>query len=107
MSAYIGAAALITDPDYLTYAAEVLSVEARHSAWIRGSAQNGDSFPQAFDVALGLNEVYSLAAGFITSCPSTNPALPVKAFPVLTASALEDGKTTLSYDGDVNGKFAL
>ena len=31
-----------------------------------------------------MNQVYTLAASFITSCPSTNPALPVKAFPSLT-----------------------
>lgn len=62
---------------------------------------------QAFDTNLGINEVYSLAAQFITECPSDNPALPVKAFPVLKASPLADGKTTLSYDGDVSGKFAL
>jgi hypothetical protein len=34
-----------------------------------------------------LNEVYTLAAAFITSCPSTNPALPVKAFPSATFPA--------------------
>ncbi|ORY92477.1 ferritin-like domain-domain-containing protein [Leucosporidium creatinivorum] len=108
VSAYAGAAKLITNPDYLTYAADVLAVEARHSAWIRGGAQNGDSFPQAFDTNLGINEVYTLAAQFIKECPSDNPALPVKAFPTLKASALsEDGKVTLSYDGDVSGKFAL
>jgi len=35
------------------------------------------------DVPLGLSEVYTLAAVFITSCPSSNPTLPVKAFPTL------------------------
>lgn len=33
-----------------------------------------------------MNEVYSLAAPFITSCPSSNPALPVKAYPTLSLS---------------------
>lgn len=32
---------------------------------------------------LDLNEVFTLAAAFITSCPSTNPTLPVKAYPAL------------------------
>lgn len=109
VSAYAGAAKLITDPAYLTAAAQILSVEARHSAWIRGAAQNGDSFPQAFDVALGINPVYTLAAQFIKSCPSTNPALPVMAFPSLAATAVQDGKTTLSSANvtDFSGKFAL
>ena len=34
-----------------------------------------------FDTPETLSNVYSLAAPFITSCPSTNPALPVVAFP--------------------------
>ena len=33
-----------------------------------------------------LSPIYSLAAPFITSCPTTNPALPVKAYPTLTAT---------------------
>jgi hypothetical protein len=36
-----------------------------------------------------------MAAAFITSCPSTNPALPVKAFPTLTVTTTRysPGKT--------------
>jgi hypothetical protein len=30
--------------------------------------------------------VYTIAAAFITSCPSTNPALPVKAYPTLSVT---------------------
>ncbi|KAK4051244.1 hypothetical protein OIV83_003066 [Microbotryomycetes sp. JL201] len=108
VSAYAGAAKLITNKDYLQYAAQVLSVEARHSAWIRGAAQTGDSFPQAFDIALDPNPVYTLATLFIKSCPESNPALPFKAFPQLMASALNNGQTTLSYENaDFNGKYAL
>lgn len=35
---------------------------------------------------LDLNSVYTLASGFITSCPSTNPTLPVKANGKLTTT---------------------
>ncbi|KAG5633467.1 hypothetical protein H0H81_007575, partial [Sphagnurus paluster] len=35
-------------------------------------------------VPLTLDTVYTLAASFIESCPSTNPALPVKAFPAVS-----------------------
>lgn len=41
-------------------------------------------FPQAFDDPLSVNDVYTLASPFIKSCPSTNPPLPVKAFPALS-----------------------
>ena len=68
---------------YLTAAGSILTVEARHSAYLR-SQLDKSPYPQAFDAPLTLNEVYSLASPFITSCPESNPALPVKAFPALT-----------------------
>jgi len=84
VSAYLGAAAEITNPAYLTAAGAILTVEARHSAYIRDTI--GESpFPEPFDIPLDFDQVYSLAAEFITSCPSSNPTLPVKAFPGLTA----------------------
>ena len=68
---------------YLTAAGSILTVESRHSAYIRAGLKQSP-FPQAFDAPLSYNEVFSLASGFITGCPSDNPALPVKAFPALT-----------------------
>lgn len=44
-------------------------------------------------VPLDLNEVFTLAASFIVSCPSTNPALPVTAFPSLTLGTAKPGAT--------------
>lgn len=96
VSAYLGAAENITDPEYLTAAGSILTVEARHSAFLRNSL--GESpFATAFDTPLDFDEVYSLAAPFIVSCPATNPALPVKAFPTLT---LTTGPTTSDIQGD-------
>lgn len=85
VSAYLGAAADIMSKTYLTAAGSILTVEARHSAYIR-SGNKQVPFAQPFDTPLSLNEVYSLASAFITSCPESNPKLPVKAFPALALS---------------------
>ena len=88
VSAYLGAAAKIMSKDYLTAAGSILTVEARHSSYIRAGLKQLP-FPQPFDAPLTLDEVYSLAAPFFVSCPPSNPPLPVKAFPTVAAS----GKT--------------
>lgn len=41
VSAYNGAGKLITNPDYLTLAGKIVSVEARHAAWIRDLVKPG------------------------------------------------------------------
>ena len=71
---------------YLTAAGSILTVEARHSAYLRSGLKESP-FAQPFDTPLSLDEVYTLAAQFITSCPSTNVALPLKSFPILAASS--------------------
>lgn len=68
---------------YLTAAGSILTVEARHSAYLRAALGESPA-PQPFDDPLDFNEVYTLASPFIVSCPKSNPMLPVKAFPTLT-----------------------
>ncbi|KAF2814756.1 uncharacterized protein BDZ99DRAFT_434565 [Mytilinidion resinicola] len=96
VSAYLRAAASIVNKEYLTAAGSILTVESRHSSYLRASFKESP-FPQPFDTPLDFDEVYTLAAPFIVSCPSTNAALPVKAFPglALTASSapVTSGKT--------------
>lgn len=83
VSAYLGAAASIASKQYLTAAGSILTTEARHSSYLR--AVLGEiPFAQPFDNPLDFDEVYTVASPFIVSCPSSNPALPVKAFPSLT-----------------------
>ncbi|KAJ6447030.1 2-methylisocitrate lyase, mitochondrial [Purpureocillium lavendulum] len=82
VSAYLGAAADIMSKTYLTAAGSILTVEARHSSYIRAGLKQAP-FAQPFDAPLSINEVYSLASQFIVSCPKENPPLPVKAFPKL------------------------
>ncbi|TFK38842.1 ferritin-like domain-containing protein [Crucibulum laeve] len=102
VSAYAGAAQFITNKQYLTAAAVVLSTEARHASWVAGAVNKLESWSGALDVPLGLNQVFTLAASFITSCPSTNPALPVKAFPTLTLTTAGNkagSSGTVAYNG--------
>ncbi|KAF9520844.1 hypothetical protein BS47DRAFT_1286725 [Hydnum rufescens UP504] len=81
-----GAAQYIQNPVYLTAAGAILTTEARHQAYI--SYVDGQApWSGAFDTPETLSNVYSLAAGFITTCPSTNPALPVLAFPKLNVTS--------------------
>lgn len=86
VSAYLGAAAAIAEPGYLTAAGSILTVESRHSSYIR-AALNKSPFPKAFDTPLDFNQVFSLAAQFITGFAPEDPSLPFKAFPALAIQA--------------------
>lgn len=89
--------------DYLTAAGSILTVESRHSAFIRGALKESP-FPSPFDTPLDFNEVYTLVAPFIKSCPSTNAPLPVKAFPALslaTTGTVTTGSTITLSTGNI------
>ncbi|KAF3914712.1 hypothetical protein AA313_de0207246 [Arthrobotrys entomopaga] len=87
-SAYLGAAPLITSKTYLSVAGSILVTEALHNAIAR-STINEIVPGTPYGTALTANPVFTLAAAFIKSCPSTNQALPFKAFPALnTAQSL-------------------
>ncbi|KAG8994084.1 hypothetical protein FRB94_010166 [Tulasnella sp. JGI-2019a] len=108
VSAYLGDAASITNKDYLTAAGSILTTEARHASWVSFTVNEGSPWPGALDVPLDFNQVYSLASTFITSYPSTNLALLVKAFPALTFSpmtAMSGDEITVSYKGTADNVF--
>ncbi|KAI9823159.1 MAG: hypothetical protein M1832_002602 [Thelocarpon impressellum] len=100
VSAYLGAAADILSDDYLTAAGSILTIEARHSSYIRGLL--GESpFPASFDTPLDFNEVFTLASPFITGFAPGAAPLPFKAFPALTPAApphpYEEGHSTVTF----------
>lgn len=71
VTAYNGAGKLITNPDYLVLAGKIVSVEARHAAYIRDLISNG-SFADntaidinGLDMARTPNEVLTLAGPFV------------------------------------------
>ena len=84
-SAYLGAAKQITNKGYLTAAGSILTIEARHSAYLRANLKQSP-FPQSQDDPLTPDQVHTMAHGFIVSCPKGNPTFPVKAFPGLTVT---------------------
>ncbi|KAI9714203.1 MAG: hypothetical protein M1812_006424 [Candelaria pacifica] len=95
-SAYLGGAGLITSKTYLGVAGSILVTEALHTSLQRFNL--GEVAPaNPYGTALGLNPVYTLAAAFITSCPASNAALPVKAFPALTATQGEPTSQGISF----------
>lgn len=88
VSAYLGAAKLVSDGNILTTAGSILTVEARHQSFVR-AATKIVAVPQAFDTPLSAKQVFSLAAPFIASCP-TGSNLVLTAFPTLAMTAGQD-----------------
>ncbi len=84
VSAYLGAAPLVSDPSILGTAGSILTVEARHQSFIRVASGVAAS-PSPFDTPLGPKAVFSLAAPFIQSCPEGSNLI-LTAFPSLALS---------------------
>ncbi|KAA8903653.1 ferritin-like domain-containing protein [Sphaerosporella brunnea] len=68
ISAYLGAAPLVSAKAVLSAAASIVTVEARHQTFIRASLK-ALPVPQAFDVAVGARQIFTLASQFIVACP--------------------------------------
>lgn len=78
VSAYNGAGKLITNPAYLTLAGKIVSVEARHAAWIRDIISNGTFADNTVVDANGLDksrtppEVVAMANTYLVTKVSAN-----------------------------------
>lgn len=90
VSAYLGAAPLVNSSDVLTAAATIVTVEARHQAFIR-VASAAEPVPAAFDTPLQPRAVFTLAAQFIKSCPEGSN-LNIQAFPAISLQNAAEAK---------------
>ncbi|KAG0250611.1 hypothetical protein BG011_008212, partial [Mortierella polycephala] len=67
VSAYLGASADLNG-DLLTTAASIITVEARHSAFLN-EVLGQSSAPYPFDTPLSVKQVFTIASNFIEHCP--------------------------------------
>ena len=101
-SAYLGAAGLISSTANLGVAASILVTEALHTS-LQRFAIGQVAAANPYGTGLGLNAVFTLAAGFITSCPTTNSVLPVRAFPSLATAQASPAAPGIAFDFTVEG----
>jgi len=84
IGAYLGGALLLMDnPALLTDAGAIVTVEARHDAYLRAGLKSSP-FPTPFETSLTALWVYNLAHQFVVSCPEDYSAVaPVVLLPML------------------------
>jgi len=97
VSAYLGAASLISDPRILEAAGSILTIEARHQTVLNIMSGSGTSIPQAFDIALSPSEVLAIAGGFISGCDTGVPANPAL---TITNTGTPTAGTLLTFSSD-------
>ncbi|KAG6816487.1 hypothetical protein H0H87_005694 [Tephrocybe sp. NHM501043] len=109
-SAYNGVVSFLQDRAYMTVAASILGVEARHAAWINGAVRKENPWNTAFETPLDMNQAFTLASSFIVpgSCPSSNLPIPASAFPNLKVPSGEAGEVVkLDFSSEGAGSDTL
>lgn len=106
MSAYLGAASIISSKEVLNAAAAITVAEGLHQAVQRASILDVVSANIA-GTPLSPNAVFTIASAFIQSCPSTNAALPFTAFPALTLVGATAAAAAASTPVPVNSVVTL
>ncbi|KAK4335952.1 Ferritin/ribonucleotide reductase-like protein [Rhodosporidium toruloides NP11] [Rhodotorula toruloides] len=111
VSAYLGAAGSINDTSYLTAAGSILTVEARHNAFIR-YVNAYTPFPQPEDTPQSASNVVTIVTPFFTSCPSGSapaiqghPALNVTSKNFTMGAELKIAPTNASAVNTNNGQL--
>lgn len=84
IGAYLGGALeLMDNPELLTDAGAIVTVEARHDAFLRAGLKSSP-FPSPFDTSLTALWAFNLAHEFVVSCPEDYPSVaPVVQLPML------------------------
>lgn len=67
VGAYLGGSVLIEDPNILSAAASILTIEARHQTLLN-TLNGATAVPQGFDIAFTPQQVLAIAGGFISGC---------------------------------------
>lgn len=72
---------------YLVAANTIMTVDARHSAFVRYNALKQKPHPSPYDIPLDFDSIHTLIEPYILDCPLTDAQMPpipgVKAFPIL------------------------
>jgi len=102
VSAYDGAAGLVSDKGVLTAAATIATVESRHSAFLN-VANGGIPISESFDTALDGGAILAIASPFIKKCPFDLGIKPNT--PLLINTKNIRGNTRLHLAAKVNGKL--
>lgn len=104
VSAYLGMESFFNVSSYLVAANTIMTIEARHSAFIRYNALKQEAHPSPYDIPLNFNSTHTLLEPFILDCPVLDAQMPpisgVKTFPIL-------GYQNTTYPINVNDSLIL